>query len=56
MKEKDLITERNEYSPQLSKLVYNWQVKNKEELLYFEALLEDGRQADFSKKPPRHFL
>jgi hypothetical protein len=32
MKEKDLITLRNEYSPQLSKLLYNWQAKNKEAL------------------------
>jgi hypothetical protein len=30
MKEKDLIPVRNEYSPQLSKLLYNWQLKNKE--------------------------
>jgi hypothetical protein len=28
MKEKDLIQVSNEYSPQLSKLLYNWQVKN----------------------------
>jgi hypothetical protein len=32
MKEKDLIPVRNEYSSQLSKLLYNWQVKNKEAL------------------------
>ncbi len=39
---KDLIQVRNEYSPQLSKLLYNWQVKNKEALLHFEGLSEDG--------------
>ncbi len=38
----DLIPVRNEYSPQLSKLLYNWQVKNKEALSYFEGLSEDG--------------
>jgi hypothetical protein len=32
MKKKDLIQVRNEYSPQLSKLLYNWQFKNKEAL------------------------
>ncbi len=32
MKKKDLIQVCNEYSPQLSKLLYNWQVKNKEAL------------------------
>jgi hypothetical protein len=30
MKEKDIIPVRNEYSPQLSKFLYNWQVKYKE--------------------------
>ncbi len=29
---KNLIQVRNEYSPQLSKLLYNWQLKNKEVL------------------------
>jgi hypothetical protein len=38
MKEKDLILVLNEYSPQLSKLLYNWQVKNKEVLYYLEGL------------------
>jgi hypothetical protein len=50
MKEKDLILVRNEYSPQLSKLLYNWQVKNKEVLQYFEGLSEDGGRSDISKK------
>jgi hypothetical protein len=49
MKKKDLIQVRNEYSPQLSKLLYNWQLKNKEAIQYFEWLSEDGGQADFSK-------
>jgi hypothetical protein len=30
MKKKDLIQMRNEYSSQLSKLLDNWQAKNKE--------------------------
>jgi hypothetical protein len=46
---KDLIQVRNEYSPQLSKLLYNWQVKNKEALKYFEGLSEDWGRTDFSK-------
>ncbi len=41
---------RNEYSPQLSKLLYNCKLKNK------EGLSEDGGWMDFSKKPARHFL
>ncbi len=32
MKKKDLINVHNEYSLQLSKLLYNWQLKNKEAL------------------------
>ncbi len=32
MKEKDLIPVCNEYSPQLSKLLYNWPLENKEAL------------------------
>ncbi len=32
IKEKDLIPVRNEYSQQLSKLLYNWQLKIKEAL------------------------
>jgi hypothetical protein len=40
---------RNEYSPQLSKLLNNCKLKNKEALLYFKGLSEDGRRADFSK-------
>jgi hypothetical protein len=47
---------RNEYSPQLSKLLYNCKLKNKEAHSYFKGLSEDGGQADFSKKPLRHFL
>ncbi len=31
----------NEYSPQLSKLLCNWQFKNKEALQYFEGLSKD---------------
>jgi hypothetical protein len=50
MKEKDLIPVRNEYFPQLSKLFYNWQVKNKEALLYFEGLSEDGGQVSLFKE------
>ncbi len=46
---KNLIQVRNEYSPQLSKLLYNWQVKNKEALKYFEGLSEDWGRTDFSK-------
>ncbi len=41
---KYLIQVCNEYSPQLSKLLYNWQLKNKEALKYFEGLSEDGGQ------------
>ncbi len=36
MKKKNLIQVHNEYSPQLSKLLYNWQLKNKEALKYIE--------------------
>jgi hypothetical protein len=32
MKKKELIQVSNEYSPQLSKLLYKWQLKNKEAL------------------------
>jgi hypothetical protein len=42
---------RKEYSPQLSKLLYYWQVKNKEAL--FKGLSEDGERADFSQNLPR---
>ncbi len=49
MKKKDSVQVRNEYSPQLSKLLYNWQVKKKEVLWYFEGLSEDGGRADFLK-------
>ncbi len=49
---KNLIQVRNEYSPQLSKLLYNWQVKNKEALKYFEGLSEDLGRTDFSKNLP----
>ncbi len=41
---------RNEYSPQLSKLLYNYKLK-KEALLYLKGLSEDWGRADFSKKP-----
>ena len=44
---------RNEYSPQLSKLLYNCKLKNKEALSYFKGLSEDGGRADFSKNLPR---
>jgi hypothetical protein len=43
---------RNESSPQLSKLLYNCQLKNKEALQYFERLSEDVGTADFSKNLP----
>ena len=33
---------RNEYSPQLSKLLYKRKLKNKEALKYFKGLSEDG--------------
>ncbi len=46
----------NEYSPQLSKLLYKCKLKNKKAHKYFEGLSEDGGWADFSKKPPRNFL
>jgi hypothetical protein len=39
----------NEYSSQLSKLLYNCKFKNKEALYYFKGLSEDGGWADFSK-------
>jgi hypothetical protein len=48
---KDLIQVRNEYSPQISKFLYNWQLKNKEALI--EGLSDDGGPADFSKNLPR---
>ncbi len=48
-----LYSVRNEYSPQLSKLLYNFQLKNKEALQYFEGLSEDVGRADFSKNLPR---
>ncbi len=51
---KDLIQVRNEYSPQISKLLYNWQLKNHEALI--EGLSDDGGRADFSKNLPRHSL
>ncbi len=44
---------RNEYSPQLSKLLYNCKLKNKEALLYCKGFSEDGGRADFSKNLPR---
>jgi hypothetical protein len=55
MKKKKLIQERNEYSPQLSKLLYNLQLKKQGGALiqYFEGLSEDGGRADFSKNLPR---
>jgi hypothetical protein len=31
-RKKSVIQVRNEYSPQLSKVLYNWQLKNKEAL------------------------
>ncbi len=49
MKEKEFIPVRNEYSLQLSKLLYNWQLKNKEVLLFFEGVLEDGGGRIFLK-------
>ncbi len=52
MKKKDSIQVRNEYSRQLSILFYNWQLKNKEALKYFEGLWGDGGQADFSENLP----
>jgi hypothetical protein len=39
----------NEYSPQLSKLLYNCKLKNKEAHSYFKGLSEDGGGADFLK-------
>jgi hypothetical protein len=41
----------NEDSPQLSKLLYNCKLKNKEAHSYFKGLTEDGGRVDFSKKP-----
>jgi hypothetical protein len=49
MKKKHLIQMRNEYSPQLSKLLYNCKLKNKEAHSYFKGLSEDGGWADFLK-------
>jgi hypothetical protein len=46
---KDLIQVRNEYSLQLSKLLHNCKLKNKEALSYFKGLSEDGGQAVFFK-------
>ncbi len=46
----------NEYSPQLSKLLYSCKLKNTEALKYFKGLSEDGGLADFSQNPPQHFL
>jgi hypothetical protein len=42
-----LIQVRGEYSPQLSKLLYNCQFKNKEDLLKFKGLSEDGGMEGF---------
>jgi hypothetical protein len=41
---------RNEYSTQLSKLLFNCKLKNKEAHLYFKGLSDDGGREDFSKK------
>jgi hypothetical protein len=49
---KNLIQVRNEYSPQLSKLLHNCQLKNKEALQYFKELSEDVGWADFYKNLP----
>jgi hypothetical protein len=43
---------RNEYSLQLSKLLHNCQLKNKEALQYFKELSEDVGWADFYKNLP----
>jgi hypothetical protein len=51
MKEKDLIQVRIEYSPQPSKLLHNFQLKNKEALKYFKELSEDGGEGGFLYKP-----
>jgi hypothetical protein len=40
---------RNEYSLQLSKLLYNCKLKNKEAHLYFKGLSEDGGGRIFLK-------
>jgi hypothetical protein len=40
---------RNEYSTQLSKLLFNCKLKNKEAHLYFKGLSDDGGREDFSK-------
>jgi hypothetical protein len=56
MKEKYLFTVRNEYSPQLSKLVYNWQVKIRRRSNTLKGLSEDVGRVDFSNKPPRNLL
>ncbi len=50
---KHLIQVCNDYSPQLSKLLYNCKLKNKEALKYFKRLSEVGGRADFSKNLPR---
>ncbi len=39
----------NEYSPQLSKLLYNCKLKNKEANSYFKGLSEDGGGRIFLK-------
>jgi hypothetical protein len=49
MKEKDLIPACNEYSPQLSKLLYNWQLKNKEAVYTLKASQRMGGGRIFLK-------
>jgi hypothetical protein len=49
MKEKHIIQMRNKYSPQLSKLLYNCKLKNKEAHSYFKGLSEDGGGRIFLK-------
>jgi hypothetical protein len=46
---KDLIQVRNEYSPQISKFLYNWQLKNKEALTEGLSESDDGGGRIFLK-------
>ncbi len=52
MKEKHLIQMRNEYSPQLSKLLYNCKLKNKEAHLYLKGSWRMGSGRIFLKSLP----
>ncbi len=47
---------RNEYSPQLSKLMAYLTIGKQEALSHFKGLSLDGGRSDFSKNLPRRFL